>query len=568
MNQRRIILLSLLVSWSCCIGASAASVLDSKHNLSGTGPGDVRALGEDRVCIFCHTPHRARAQAPLWNRRDSTTVYTPYDSPTLHASPGQPTGASKLCLSCHDGTIAMGDLLSESAPIPMAGGGFMPPGKGLLGTDLRDDHPISFDYTDTLGRAPANYTAPTTWDPRVSLDANQELQCTTCHDPHDDQWGQFLVMNNENAMLCRQCHRLEGFDVNAHAQSSMQWNGAGADPWPHTDYTDVRSNACMNCHYSHHAGNPTELLRSPQEEEGCFVCHNGNGASFNLKAVFNKSFNHPVEQSQGIHEAGESPLQSAGHVECVDCHNPHRSRTSPAEPPLIMGALEGVSGLSLTGAPLQEAAYEYEVCLKCHSEETTPVASTIPRQVPSGNMRQQIAPASPSYHPFAAPGKNPDVPSLLSPMTPGSLIYCSDCHGNDDAQENIVGSNGPHGSRFEYLLAREYRTGGETSESPTAYALCYGCHSRASILADESFPGHERHIVEERTPCSTCHDPHGIDQNRGNVMNNAHLINFDLSQVEPDAVTGRLEYQSLGQGAGQCYLNCHGKNHSGESYFR
>src|SRR5690606_34219465 len=75
------------------------SIVDSPHNLSSSAPGPVNALAEDRVCIFCHTPHGSRTNAALWNRRDSSAFYIPYDSPTLRAKPGQPTGTSKLCLS-------------------------------------------------------------------------------------------------------------------------------------------------------------------------------------------------------------------------------------------------------------------------------------------------------------------------------------------------------------------------------------------------------------------------------------------------------------------------------------
>jgi hypothetical protein len=41
---------------------------------------------------------------PLWNGNETTTTFTMYSSATLQASmEGQPTGASRLCLSCRDG---------------------------------------------------------------------------------------------------------------------------------------------------------------------------------------------------------------------------------------------------------------------------------------------------------------------------------------------------------------------------------------------------------------------------------------------------------------------------------
>ncbi|MCK4379355.1 MAG: cytochrome C, partial [Deltaproteobacteria bacterium] len=133
-----------LVAASSPVGA--ASIINTKHNLSVSGPGDLVAVDEQRVCIFCHTPHHASPEMPLWSREVGGTSYNLYASTTLHAQPGQPTGASRLCLSCHDGTIALGMLYERSEPIPFVGGvGAIPASRSTnLQTDLSDDHPVSF----------------------------------------------------------------------------------------------------------------------------------------------------------------------------------------------------------------------------------------------------------------------------------------------------------------------------------------------------------------------------------------------------------------------------------------
>ncbi|NQU43272.1 hypothetical protein HQ520_08295 [bacterium] len=559
----KLILLAGLVP---LMSASAQNIEQTVHNLSLTGPGDVHALTEERICIFCHTPHAARTEAPLWNRNDPVSTYLPYDSPSLIAQPGQPTGASKLCLSCHDGTIALGDLLSEQQILAMTGGGFMSFGGGLIGTDLRDDHPVSFEYQISLSQAPDRLSPPGQWDPRVRLDSAGQLQCTSCHDPHDDQWGRFLVMDNTQAALCRQCHTYSFFDLTPHALSPMTRSGAGQDPWPHTDYETVGANACLNCHRSHHAPGQAELVSSAIEEEVCFVCHDGFTASTDVQAVFQKMSRHPVAQTQGVHQTGEDPQNVSDHVECADCHNPHRAHQGTAQAPFVKGVLEGVSGVDAAGLPLQESRYEYEICFKCHAESGAEPFDAIPRQVPSLNTRLEFAPSSPSYHPVQAPGVNPDVPSLIQPLDEGSVIYCSECHNNDGAVPEGTGPAGPHGSSHAFLLSRRYDTGDDVQESSQSYALCYECHSRESILLNESFPGHELHIAQMRTPCSVCHDPHGIPLGEGTTQGNAHLINFDVSVASPDLVTRRLEYQSLGPGQGECYVFCHNVNHSPLGY--
>jgi len=113
---------------------------------------------------------------------------------------------------------------------------------------------------------------------------------------------------------------------------------------------------------------------------------------------------------------------------------------------------------------------------------------------------------------------------------------------------------------------QHYETTDNTPESTTAYALCYSCHDRSSILSNASFPTHSLHIVDKQTPCSACHDAHGISSTQGNTMKNSRLINFDTTIVRPDPGTLRLEYNSLGLRHGNCYVSCHGVTHTAVSY--
>jgi hypothetical protein len=82
---------------------------------------------------------------------------------------------------------------------------------------------------------------------------------------------------------------------------------------------------------------------------------------------------------------------------------------------------------------------------------------------------------------------------------------------------------------------------------------------------NKSFRHHKKHIVNEKTPCNVCHDPHGISITQGNSTNNSKLINFDLSVVSPSS-SGQLKFESRGVFRGACYLKCHGKNHDPRRY--
>ena len=119
--MNNIVRFSLLLSLLMPVYGSAQSIVNTVHNLSVTGPGSVKATSEQEICIFCHVPHNSRPDRPLWNRSDPGLTFTLYNSSTTHAVLGQPDGASILCLSCHDGTIALGSVISRSTPIVMAG---------------------------------------------------------------------------------------------------------------------------------------------------------------------------------------------------------------------------------------------------------------------------------------------------------------------------------------------------------------------------------------------------------------------------------------------------------------
>lgn len=547
---------------------SGATILTSKHNLSASGLGEIKAATEDQVCIFCHTPHNARRDIPyLWNRSDQTANYIPYSSSTMHASVGQPTGASKLCLSCHDGTIAMGAVLSRPEEIQFLGGiRYLPSHRpSNLGTDLSDDHPVSFSYESSVDQGNNELVNAQALPREIHLDDNGLLQCTACHDPHDDTFGNFLVMSNQYSLLCTGCHIKSGWSTSRHATSSAQWNGQGVDPWPNTEYGTVAENGCENCHRPHTAGRHERLLKREFEEDNCIVCHNGNVARSNIELELTKPYVHPVHLSSGVHDAAENFASQSvdNHVECEDCHNPHRVNSETATAPTVSGRNTGVVGIDAGGQQIEDAVNLYEICFKCHADNNVITEMTITRQIDQLNTRLEFSPGNPSFHPVEAPTVDTYVPSLLPPYTSHSIIYCTDCHGTDDPSA----PQGPHGSIYEPLLVSRYETLDMTRESPDNYALCYRCHDRSILLSGRSgFPLHRKHVEAENTPCAVCHDPHGVSATQGNTINNSGLINFDVTVVFPNS-DGQLSYTSNGTGfGGSCALLCHGNDHAPKEF--
>ncbi len=540
--------------------AYSQSIITTKHNLSATGPGTIKATSESEVCIFCHTPHNSTPRAPLWNKNAGGATYTLYNSSTLEAVPGQPDGTSILCLSCHDGTIALGDVVSRTTQIAMTD---VMSTKGNLTTDLSNDHPVSFTYNASLATADGELKSPPL--STVTLDHNSKLQCTSCHDPHKNTNTKFLLASKEYSALCLLCHDKNYWVSSTHNTSSKTWNGSGTNPWQHIEsaYATVAQNACANCHDTHNANGKLRLLKYVNEEDNCLDCHDGNVAGKNVQSQFAKPYKHDMYAYTGVHDPAEAVAPTSKHIECQDCHNPHASNATTATAPFVNGFNNGVTGINQSGNNVTVATNTYEICYKCHAGNTWSPTSGLTRIINQNNVRLEFDTSNPSFHPIVGPRNNNEITSnLLSPNTASTVLYCTSCHASDNSSEPA----GPHGSIYPYILKFQYETADFTRESANNYALCYSCHNRNNIINDNNtFKEHKKHIVKEDTPCSVCHDPHGISSTQGNSTNNSHLINFRTGIVTPSS-SGALRYEDTGQGKGRCYLTCHGKNHNPKSY--
>ena len=210
------------------VTGSSLTVAGSPHNFSAQtwNAYSATTLMGGQICQPCHTPHNADmtvTDAPLWNHQFTTAayqMYTGFEFGTLVTGVGYtgygvtaPDGTSKLCLSCHDGSIALGAFGGQTGGTALTGG-------ALLSTDLRNDHPISIPYDSAVGgglHTPtfiySNYNAATggyiTSGKKVltKLDGAGKVQCTSCHGPHSNSRGYQLGMDNRGSALCLVCHK-------------------------------------------------------------------------------------------------------------------------------------------------------------------------------------------------------------------------------------------------------------------------------------------------------------------------------------------------------------------------
>lgn len=221
-------LLFLFLSVFSTASIYALSIVGSKHDLSMTNYYGISSSSNTEVCVFCHTPHLSNAQelsdGPLWNRKiTNTSVFEMYNG-----IPGVPSNTSMLCLSCHDGISSQGVSAVSSYdghtvlnppgsgtggsaspnckachPFSRGQSGTYPSQAWQIGPILSDDHPVSINYNDAATAKPSEFkTVP---DSDVKLFGGK-VECATCHDVHNPEYGLFLRKTNTGSALCASCH--------------------------------------------------------------------------------------------------------------------------------------------------------------------------------------------------------------------------------------------------------------------------------------------------------------------------------------------------------------------------
>ena len=200
--------------------------------VDGTGGGWNQ---REEICRVCHVPHDhgkdQYTNGLLWNHDVSEATYTMYDnswSSTLtHTQDAEPTGNSKLCLACHDGTVGIDTYdkyTTANVNITDYSAGFeVPRFMDGANQDLTGTHPLSIEYDSGDGdvNAPGGLNAVTTsWELSGTIaDTLQDgkVQCSTCHDVHDSVGvavaDTHLLRANQKAVgggtesgLCFTCH--------------------------------------------------------------------------------------------------------------------------------------------------------------------------------------------------------------------------------------------------------------------------------------------------------------------------------------------------------------------------
>jgi hypothetical protein len=607
----------------CAMPAQVSGDVLGMHNLSPGSGSPITAPGS-LGCTFCHAPHSGLSTVPLWNQTLSKQTYTPYKSSTYkqQGNTQPPLGrSSSLCLSCHDGTIAVGQS-AVYGKIPMAGS---MAASDVFGTNLQGSHPFSLvtplkDSPDLVATLAQGQTA----DPlkKVTL-PNGTVECTSCHNPHiqgvDRVAQMFLVRDSSNGQMCLACHDpnrmvpgqvnvLAGWQSSAHATASNR---------PTVEarvgrYSTVTQNACNSCHMPHNAQGPARLLRAASPAapptmdpatQACMTCHNGGSnlspAIPNVYAEFAKG-GHPFPSGTNTHDASETAtLNNNRHATCVDCHNAHSSIPVSSFPgaPAIRVSQKGVTGVSAADGVtvLNPAANQYENCLRCHGASAGKTSSSsfgyLPTRANTGgdplNVIAQFGVSAISSHPVMRDFNSPfPQPSILPYMknldgtTDGRLmgnrILCTDCHNSDDNREfGGSGPNGPHGSKWAHILERRYEFTQLPAGTPPGQPIPDGNLYKTPDLgpAGPYALCAKCHDLRNQILANTSFKQHSLHVSSNgfscSVCHSAHgigqagsvsgvgLVNFDVRVVAPNGATP-ITYN---RATNTCTLTCHGHSH-------
>ena len=273
--MKNIIQAALAVALGLCVASYAvaytgsytpgAGINGTVHDLGTAHNGmNYTAIPADslqRICIYCHAPHQTYRLSPanggpgagvgtgpqapdvfdylpLWNHEltGNFASYTMYQNgpgaPQVGAKASQailngmtPGSTSLLCLSCHDGSVAVNSYGNTSQPASSrSGGGGTIGAQYVIGKDnyLGNHHPIGFSYdaaqaVDTELRPSGAATMGSAGPVSDHLyGATNQMECGTCHAVHNKgNTGETLLWRSDaSSRLCLTCHD-KGLDPGA-----------------------------------------------------------------------------------------------------------------------------------------------------------------------------------------------------------------------------------------------------------------------------------------------------------------------------------------------------------------
>lgn len=255
-KQSIAVTLVLLAASPIALGGGFAmpgtGIYGTEHDFTGNvSHAPLDGVTELGLCSICHTPHSAYTTKLLWNQTLTTATFT-WGAVTTTGGTTLPNsahlGPSTKCLSCHDGTVGVGDVAmfhGKRQVFPTGESSILRMGKSGNGVGYKGDmsavHPIGVPYP--LNNATGTYNGMTTGNEVIlaefisnphspntgavklynddgsgnitpgAVAGASGIECTTCHDPHNKQVqdeffvrGKLAGSSAASGYICMQCH--------------------------------------------------------------------------------------------------------------------------------------------------------------------------------------------------------------------------------------------------------------------------------------------------------------------------------------------------------------------------
>jgi len=488
------------------------------------------ANGTTEVCVFCHTPHGAsregvKIRAPIWNRQLPKGEYQMYDqvwSKSFEATINdpnrrRPTGYSRLCLSCHDGTIALGNVLNKAGSGGLNGSytmeyptgqspagpfGSIPVGEGAtsqntraLGRDLRNDHPISMKFDGELVRnkdvefvdpgpavrRPFTQSTPTPLSPLRRASGNNNnvydtVQCTSCHNPHQVDFPKFLRANRlqSRTFASSQAEKRVGGPTRG---GPPQQGGAilclfchDKPGWPYnpedlnSHFGDRQTGQFDDARLKPGATNLHDNEAPVVAERACLVCHDPHTRQGAVRIL-----------REGVDPAGNVSIETT----CFQCHQPQESSILQAPtraPDIRTQFFKDAEGNGNHGSGTGSAM---DLTLGLGHQ---PVFVDLPKEGVQLGSDNRV----PSFFggPFIEPSNNKDINVLPEALTPDtSHVECVDCHNMHRVTRRNRFQGMPGITINSQIVAKKVIVEGRVSpknvtenREPLLYEVCLRCH--------------------------------------------------------------------------------------------
>ncbi len=574
-----------------CTTCHAPHGADSGAANGGAGDGMLlRSANDETMCQLCHTEHVIHTPSGGWQPTCNechdvhdpdnvnlslvaTSVHnqtTGLDAPVVFLAregpnsfdDGDPTANDGICQVCHTATT-----------YHLASGLGIPHNDGLACTDC---HPHSAGFMPTGGDCTSCHAAQQ--GPRRPVVgefamASHHIQgadvtasdCIVCHDTSQHQQGRVRLWNVDAPgnlatvieltgdpmtdsveavkleTFCLACHDADAASGSVPFADGMTPPVIDAAAWSAASHhaggaagpmTCFGGGEAFGCHSTGHGSAKLDMLApfdasqpavpgDPlREEEGmCYTCHDADGpASSDVQSLFALAHHHNVSSLEQV---------DGSRVECSDCHNPHS-----ASPSALLANPD-------SGAPWAGDGVSF--CQTCHD----------------GNP-----PAGVSF-PAGSTGTGYDK-SAFGGTTHASLLgpdSCRSCHED-------------HGSSFGSLLKDQYIIADYNPYTPGDgdYAACWACHDEtATIFQLNAFRNrHDKHVRSEDAPCFICHDTHApFDMGEEGLINFQTSFDngYDIQFIDGEDASTAF-WIDPDQANGNCYIRCHSRNHTPESYER